>query len=374
MNRLVPSARLTAGILFGVAAGRLSASSQVRFARQLGSSIAGRDAAGWVTDFLNAAYYRRPEAEREVADLRLASSILTTRWHETGGRRLHAHDVVAFHRAFGHRRFLDRFSGPVGTLDGAALLEGAVDLLGDWFPDAYADAARRGWGIAFRSVADRASYEPESRLRLARLGALTPGSGPPSEQTWHTYSPVPVSSAEDVAAALGAPETWPDYASELGRFTPLRTGGLANQTFEIEVVAGASSGRPIFLRGYVTITQVVSKGDGQIEAYIAALEDGLTRYGRGLEPRAVPEGATPLVAFDLTTHEHHFMGRGHNRLLVYEQEGQTWLRAVGTWDRMPWHLRQGYEREGRDAQSAFWGHSSDVRKSMLHQLALSVEQ
>ena len=29
-----------------------------------GSSIAGRDAAPWVTDFLNAAYYRRDPAER----------------------------------------------------------------------------------------------------------------------------------------------------------------------------------------------------------------------------------------------------------------------------------------------------------------------
>jgi len=50
----------------------------LRFARMSGSSIAGRDAAPWVTDFLNAAYYRRPEAGREVDDLRLAFAILTT--------------------------------------------------------------------------------------------------------------------------------------------------------------------------------------------------------------------------------------------------------------------------------------------------------
>src|SRR3954464_8431454 len=30
----------------------------LRFARMTGSSIAGRDAAAWITDFLNAAYYR----------------------------------------------------------------------------------------------------------------------------------------------------------------------------------------------------------------------------------------------------------------------------------------------------------------------------
>ena len=46
-----------------------------------GSSIAGRDAAGWVTDFLNAAYYRRPVSERDVDDLRLAFAILTTYWY-----------------------------------------------------------------------------------------------------------------------------------------------------------------------------------------------------------------------------------------------------------------------------------------------------
>ena len=63
-------------------------------------------------------------------------------------------------------------------------------------------------------------------------------------------------SAEAVIGALTKPETWPDYATELGRFTPLRAGGLAGQTFEIEVAAGTESGRPIFTRGYVTITSL----------------------------------------------------------------------------------------------------------------------
>ena len=51
----------------------------LRFARMTGSSIAGRDAAGWMTDFLNAAYYRRPVSEREVDDLRLAFATLGDR-------------------------------------------------------------------------------------------------------------------------------------------------------------------------------------------------------------------------------------------------------------------------------------------------------
>src|SRR6185437_6682367 len=71
----------------------------VRFARMTGSSIAGRDAAGWVTDFLNAAYYRRPVAERDVDDMRLAFAILTTYWYQREvPRRLRLTDLRGFHR------------------------------------------------------------------------------------------------------------------------------------------------------------------------------------------------------------------------------------------------------------------------------------
>src|SRR3954468_4582273 len=81
-------------------------SGPLRFARMTGSSIAGRDAAPWVTDFLNAAYYRRPVDDREVDDLRLALSILTTYWYRTKpDRRLHVTDLRAFHKAFGSERF-----------------------------------------------------------------------------------------------------------------------------------------------------------------------------------------------------------------------------------------------------------------------------
>ena len=51
----------------------------IRFARMAGSSIAGRDAAPWVTDFLNAAYYRRAGADIEVPPLeqKLRGRLLT---------------------------------------------------------------------------------------------------------------------------------------------------------------------------------------------------------------------------------------------------------------------------------------------------------
>jgi hypothetical protein len=337
-----------------------------------GSSIAGRDAAPWVTDFLNAAYYRRAVAEREVDDLRFAFGVLTSYWYgKDTQRRLHLSDLAAFHKAFGGDRFqTDRSTR--GTLSRAQLEEGAARLLGDWFPQAYADGARRGWGIGFASVSDREAYNPERRRVLAKVGELTPESAPLEEQTWHTYPPVRMPSAAGTVDALTRVETWPDYASEIGRFTPLRAGGLDGQTFEIEVAAGTDSGRPIFTRGYVTITTLVTPDDPEaLAAYFAALEDGLARYGKD-EPRAVPEGGTPLVGFDLTTHQGHFMGNGHNRLILYEHEGAAWVKAAGTWDPMPWHLDRAYRLAGRDAQHAFWGQGEVERLSMLHQLARQI--
>lgn len=352
---------------------RAARSGILRFARMSGSSIAGRDAAPWVTDFLNAAYYRRPPDDRRVDDLRLAFCILTTYWYRTQrDRRLHIDDLAAFHRVFGSQRFAIAESSR-GTLNRAQLLQGAAALLGDWFPAAYADDVRRGWGIAFPTEAQRAEYDPGCRMRLARVGKLTPESAPPNEQIWHTYPPVRVPSVDGVIAALTAPETWPDYASEIGRFTPLRAGGLDGQIFEIDVAAGTSAGRPIFTRGYVTITRLVTPDDPQAQkAWFDALEEGLSRYGID-EPRAVPEGAQPIVGFDLTTHQGHFMGSGHNRLVLYAQpDGSAWVRAAGTWDPMPWHINQAYRVAGREAQHAFWGQGNIEAQSMLHQLALVV--
>jgi hypothetical protein len=341
----------------------------LRFARMTGSSVAARDAAPWVTDYLNAAYYRRPLEEREVDDLRLAFCVLTTYWYRKDPtRRLHLTDLPAFHRAFGSDRFAAETSGR-GRLSRDQLLEGGARLLGDWFPEAYADDARRGWGIAFPTVEERGAYDHAHRLKLARLHELTPGSSPASEQVWHTYPPVEMPSAEAVVAALTQPETWPDYASEIGRFTPLRPGGLLGQTFEIEVAAGTDSGRPMFTRGYVTITALVTPDDPDaLAAWFAALEEGLAQYGAD-EPQALPDGATPVVGFDLTTHRGHFMGNGHNRLLLYVQDGRAFVRAAGTWDPMPWHIDKAYKTAGKDAQHAFWGQGDVERLSMLHQLA-----
>ena len=177
------------------------------------------------------------------------------------------------------------------------MLEGAPQLVGDWFPDAYGDDARRAWGIAFPSVAERNRYEPGRRLQLARLGKLTPESAPLERQTWHTYPPVAMPSVDGVVSALTRPETWPDYASELGRFTPLRAGGLDGQTFEIEVAAGTESGRPIFTRGYVTITRLVTPDDPRFVATVEAIGYELRRGFHVMRYVAADDFGPPESAF-----------------------------------------------------------------------------
>ena len=306
-------------------------------ATMAGSSIAARDAAPWVTDFLNAAYYRRRADRRAVDDLRLAFCVLTTHWWRRGARRLRVTDLPAFVKAFGRARLTGW-----GTLDRDDLLAGGAALLGDWFPAAYDDDELRAWGIAFPDTDERDAYEPERRLELAALGELTEPRSDPEEA--HTYDAVELPSAVAALAALHRPETWPDYASETGRFTPLRAGGLDGQTFEIEVAAGTGTPVPVFTRGYVTVTAV---GDP--------------------EPWTLPEGAAGAGAVELTTHAGHFLGAGVSRLVVYEHEGRAWIRDVGTWDPLPAHLAVGYRLAGREAQRAFWG--TDPRRSMLVQLA-----
>jgi hypothetical protein len=65
------------------------------------------------------------------------------------------------------------------------------------------------------------------------------------------------------------------------------------------------------------------------------------------------------------------MGRGRNRLLLFEGDGQAFLRAAGTWDEMPITLETAYRTTGRYAQQAFWG-DEQPNSSMLHQIARRV--
>jgi hypothetical protein len=334
----------------------------VRFARMAGSSIAAPGAAAWVTDFLNAAYYARPDGDRDVADLRLAHGILTTRWARKGRGRLGAVDLAPLHQAFGGLRLRRG-----GRLEEEALLEGASRLIGDWFPDAWTDDGRRAHGIAFPTVDEREAFEPERRLRRSAIGPLTPPLREPAEQHWATYDPVQLPDPEGALAFLLEPGRWPDMGAAAGRFTALRGTGLEGQTFEIEVVAEPTPRSPVFTRGYVTCT-ALHTGDGLADA----VADLTARYraGAGADARSVlPEGGEPLALVVLTTHAGHFLGRALSQLLVWREANGTWIRDVGAWDPLPLHLAATYNAAGKAAQHAFWGPAEPAR-SMLAQLAL----
>ena len=336
----------------------------MRFARMAGSSIATPGAAGWVTDFLNAAYHARPEGERDPDDLRLAYGIITTHWSELSGRRLSAADVMSLHRAYGRLRLQRR-----GRLDREALLSGAAALLGDWFGQAWADDRRRGHGIAFATTVARDAFSPEQRLRHAALGPMTPPRMSPDRQHWATYEPVALPEPEVALAMLQDPARWPDIASAAGRFTAVRCGGLLGQTFEIEVVAQPVQRSPIYTRGYVTATSLVlADAPRDLDRAVAELSER-HRAGAGRSaPPILPDGAQPLALVILTTHEGHFLGPALSHLLVWRDEAGAWIRDVGAWDPLAPHLAATYRLAGRAAQHAFWG-PTPPKRSMLAQLA-----
>ncbi len=333
-----------------------------------GSSVAAPGAAGWVTDFLNAAYYARSEDERHVRDLRLAQGIITTLWVDRA-RRLGAREVFALNRAYGLMRLRRG-----GRLDHDALLHGARTLLGDWFPHAWWDDERRAHGAAFPTVFDRRRFVPERRLEQSALEPLTPPVRPPSEQQWATYDPVALPDPDAALAMLLDPARWPDMGAAAGRFTALRDSGLAGQSFEIEVVAEPTPRSPVFTRGYVTCTELhlgaaASGEQAELDDAVAHLRE---RYSAGAGPDArplLPDDAEPLALVVLTTHEGHFLGRALSHLLVWRDGDGAWIRDIGAWDPLPAHLAAAYRTAGRAAQEQFWG-PEPASRSMLAQLAL----
>jgi hypothetical protein len=330
-------------------------SGPLGFARMAGSSIAAPGAAAWVTDFLNAAYFARPAASRDVGDLRLAHGILTTRWAGHPHRRLGVRDVGAFHRAFGARRLRDG-----GLMDRDSMLEDADALLGEWFAEAWGDDARRAHGIAFPTVAARRAFDPASRARHAAVGALTPPAAEQVERHWATYQPVALPDPQAALEFLGEPARWPDMGSAGGRFTALRGAGLKDNTFEIEVHAQALPRVGVAARGYVTCTGLYTGG-----RELARAVDAI----RAHVPDALPDDGRALALVELTTHAGHFMGRAVSNLLVFEAGGGAFIRDVGTWDPLPAHLAAPYAMAGRAAQKAFW-EPDPPEFSMLAQLAL----
>jgi hypothetical protein len=70
------------------------------------------------------------------------------------------------------------------------------------------------------------------------------------------------------------------------------------------------------------------------------------------------------------THAGHFLGRALSHLLVWRDDGGTWIRDVGAWDPLTPHLAAAYHTAGKVAQRQFWG-PAPVERSMLAQLALA---
>ena len=359
--------------LIATAAVAALAARQVRdrapFARMLGSSIARPDAAGWVTDFLNATHHQRPGQVRDPSDLRLALTILTTYWDRHDHRRLRGSDALAFHRAFGRLRLTATEGAPRGQLDRPSLLTGAERLLGDWFTDAYDDPARRGWGIAFPTTGERDAYDPTIRLRAARLGPLTPPVLPPSEQVWHTYAPVPVHSAEGVVALLTRPEVWPDFATQIGRFTPLRPGGLAGPDLRDR---DHDPVHPPLPRVHPRLRDHHPPGDrrGPRRPCVCGSTSSTRRWSasgatsRRSSPTA-PRRSSGSTSRPITATSWAPRATGSSSTSTTGANG-CGPRGPGT--TMPFPLDQAYRRVGRESQAHFWG-EGDVSTSMLHQIA-----
>ncbi len=204
---------------------------------------------------------------------------------------------------------------------------------------------------------------PEQRLRDAALGPLTPPTSPDEQRHWSTYPPVPLPSVAATLPVLSDPSRWPDFGCAGGRFTPLRSGGLAGQTFEIEVVAHPALRTPVFTRGYVTATALHEDR--------AASDAVLDRAAAGLGEPALPPGSEPRLLLELTTHAGHFLGPAVSRLVVWEDERGAFIRDIGEWDPLPAHLAVPFRLAGRAAQVAFWGGGAP-QDSMLHQLANAV--
>ena len=241
-------------------------------------------------------YYRRPEDQRDVDDLRLAFAILTTYWDRHGPGGSARSTPSRFHRAFGarplpdgHRQRAARHAGPRAAarrrraparrLVPGGLRRPRAPRLGHRLRD-----GRRARGATTRRAACAPPRSARSRRRRPRRR---------DEQVWHTYAPVAMPSAEGVVAALTRPETWPDYAT---RARPLHAAAAGRARGPDLRDRGRGRHRApaarVYTRGYVTITRLVTPDDP--EALRDWFDDARGRPGplrRATSRRAFPEGA-----------------------------------------------------------------------------------
>ena len=332
-----------------------------------GSSIAGPDAAGWVTDFLNAAYYARPDSERHVRDLRRRHGIITTRWatRATGRsacRRVRVQPGVRAAALAPGRAALEYMQ---------RCLKAPRDYSATGLPTR--GSTTRGGLLRDRVRDGRPAPDVRPRAAVARrcAGPAHAAAEHRIPTTWATYDPVALPDPDAALELLGAPGRWPDIGCAGGRFTPLRGGGLLGQTFEIEVVAEPAPRSPLFTRGYVTCTTLVPsrpRGRGRARSRhrgaprslcrrrAAGREPDLARRRRAARARDPHHARRPLPRPGAVPPAG--LARPGRRL-------DPRRRSLGS---LALHLAAAYKAAGRAAQREFWGPGS-LERSMLAQLA-----
>ena len=348
-------------------------SGAFHFARMAGSSIAGlrRGALGdrLPERGLLPPGTRRARRRRPASRLLRADHLLAARARPAPAPRRSA-GVSA--RRSGRARFSTTNSAARDARPPTSCSQGAARLLGDWFPEAYADDARRGWGIAFTSPGDRAGYDPGHRMALARLGRLTPERAPRRRA-----DVAHLSGGRDARGGRGrrgahrsrrrGPTTRPRSAASRRCAAAASTGRHSRSRSPPGQKGAARSSRAATSRSRACVT---AADPAALAAWVEALEDGLARYGVD-EPAAVPgrrHGAGRARPDD--PRRATSWARATTGCCSSPTAGTAWVRAAGTWDPMPWPINQAYRIAGRDAQHAFWGQGNLVAKSLLHQLAL----
>ena len=316
-------------------------SSGLQFARMPGSSIAAPGAMGWVTDFLNAAFYARAREERSVGELRLAVGILTTAWERAGRRPGLATSAAS------------RWPTPACACAEASgwtrrrswSVPSACSVRG--FP-------RRGRippGGATASPSRRRSWRSTSSPAAAWRTRRSARSLPPSPPRPAGSVRLPARGAAPPGARAGPAQRPGALAGHRLRRWPVHgaaTRRARGADFEIEVALEPVPRAPVFTRGYVSATAVWEVGDPVLEASVAALEE-LT--GGPI----LPEGGRPLLHH--VAHPCGPLPRSRDLHLVLGEHpgGGGWVLDVGAWDPLPLPQAAAYRAGGREAQHAFWG-------------------
>ena len=324
--------------------------------------VVDRDAVAagpWVTDFLNAAYYARPVAERAAATSASRTAILATRG--TPRRAAGARDArpAAFHRAFG------AIASPTAAASTATRCSRAAPSCsgtGAPAPSATTGGARPRIAAPVRRRGASA-YEPESRATGGGLGALTAPAAPLADHARERHEPVPLADRGAALRFLADPGRWPDMGSDRGRFTALRAAAPARADVRDRAeTSGRLDRLPMYSRAYVTCTACHEAGAAP------------GRPGRGAHrpAPALADAARPSRASSSRTHARHPLGAAISRLLITRGGGGARSATSASRDPLPWHLQQRVRARRADGAGGVLGARAG-QASMLAQLALVTE-